>query len=344
VRLFGDDGQLVAAWEQDDGGGDHVELCRSHDGVIALVVVDDVITAVRLADGHIAANGRAGRGIEASLPVDGRWTLEVAGELSVDGGHTGHQRGAMGFAWMDSESPPDRAEMEAEVARLRAELAAAARRTIRRRLAVRRDTGTVVVHEACVSPVDGGEVLLWPPVVGPAGVLLRHAIVTDDGSHSEDAPQLPWFVQLDGTVVRLPFELGVSPLLSLEDGRWLLPGADPLWRDDYDEPLSILDAAGTIAPLLVGGRPVPVSRVLREAAPELLASLEPIDPDQDVPWETVSARLDSTSDELLLSIEIEADEDTMTILVASLSLAGTTQARSIARLESTPRSRIAVAP
>jgi hypothetical protein len=344
VTLFGDDGELVAAWVQPVEDGDHVELSRSHDGVVALVVVDDVITAVGLADSRITASGRAGRGIEASLPLDERSTLEIAGELTVDGGHTGHQRGGIGFFWADQESPPDRAEFEADVARLRAELAAAASRPIRRRLAVRHDTQTVLVHEACVSPADGGEVLLWPPIAGPAGVLLRHAIVTDNGANHEEAPQLPWLVQRDGTVARLPFELGVSPLLAMEDGRWLLPGADVLWRDDYDEPLSVLDAAGSIEPLLVGGRPVSVSRVLQEAAPELLAALEPIDPNQDVPWETVSARLDTAADELLLSIEIRADDDTTTILVVGLSLPAATPARVIVHFKSTPRSQIAVAP
>ncbi len=96
----------------------------------------------------------------------------------------------------------------------------------------------------------------------------------------------------------------------------------------------------------MGGEPVPASRVLREAAPEVLASLEPIDPDQDVPWETVSARLDPGSDELQLAIEIEidAETDTCTILVASVPLSGEAPMRVVAQSTSTPNSQVALAP
>lgn len=154
----------------------------------------------------------------------------------------------------------------------------------------------------------------------------------------------PWLVHPDGTVVQLPFELGVSPLLAMQDGRWLLPGADALWRDDYDEPLSTLDANGRVERLLVGGRPVPASRVLREAAPQVLAALEPIDPDRDVPWGTVSARPDLDSDELLLAIEVDRNDYTRTVVVAGLPLDGPTPARLIAHIEPTSGSQVAVAP
>ena len=148
----------------------------------------------------------------------------------------------------------------------------------------------------------------------------------------------------DGTITRLPFVLGVSPLAALEDGRWLLPGVDTVWRDNPDEPLSVLDATGVIEPLLVGGRPVPVSRVLREAAPELLASLEPIVRNEEVPWHTVSARLEPGTHELLMTIEIDAQDDVTTVLAVRLPLAGTLPARVVARFESTPRAQIAIAP
>ncbi len=342
VALFGDNGGPIASWVQRDEDDDRVEMCRSHDDEVALVVVDEVITAVRLVDGQIAARGRAGRGIEASLPLDGRWTLEIVGELVIDGGHTGHQGGTRWFL-AGPEPPSDPAEFEAERARLYAELAAAASTPIRRRLVVRRDTRPVLVHESLVSPADGGEVLLWPPIAGPTGVLLRHAIVTDDGKHIEEEAQPPWLVQRNGTVTQLPFELGVSPLLALHDGRWLLPGADALWRDDFDEPLSIVDAAGHIEELLAGGRPVSVSRVLREAAPELLASPEPTDPGQDVPWEAVSARLDHLSGELLLAIEVDAPDERLTIVVVGLPIAIAGAARVIAQYQSAPRSQVVVA-
>jgi hypothetical protein len=51
-----------------------------------------------------------------------------------------------------------------------------------------------------------------------------------------------------------------------------------------------------------------VSRILHEADPELLASLGPIDANRDVPWSTVSARFVPGSHELLMAIEIDAQE------------------------------------
>ena len=127
VTLCGDDGGEVAAWEQADDHG-RLELQRSHDGAVALVVVDDVITAVRLADGEIAAQCRDERGIDAAFPLDGAWTLEIAGELDIDGGHTGFQGGGVGFFWT---GPDDERPDKAEVARWRAELSAAARVPVR---------------------------------------------------------------------------------------------------------------------------------------------------------------------------------------------------------------------
>jgi hypothetical protein len=347
VSLFDDDGVMVAEWVQMDGDADATdrpELFRSHDGEVATAALGDVITVVRLRDGQIAARGRADPAMEAAFPLDGRCTLEVAGELMLDGGHSGHYGGGTGFFWSGLEPRPGPAEVEAEFARLRAELAAASNVSIRRRLALRTDTQVVVIHESERSRADGGEALLWPPIVGPTGVLLRHAVVTDDGrSHSVES-QRPWLVQPDGTVVQLPFELGVSPLLATSDGRWLLPGADALWRDDYDEPLSLLDAGGRVEPLLVGGRPVPASRVLREAVPHVLSALQPIDPEGDVPWATTSARWDRAANELLLAINIDKDDDTRTVVVAGVPLDGSAPGRPIAHIEPRPGCQVAVAP
>ena len=119
-----------------------------------------------------------------------------------------------------------------------------------------------------------------------------------------------------------------------------------MWRDDSDEPLSVLDSEGGIEELLVDGRPVPVSRILREAAPDVLAALPPTEPDQDVPWTTVAARLDPGSDDLQLAINVETDADTetWTILVANVPLTGATAIRVLARFESTPTVQVAVAP
>jgi hypothetical protein len=335
ATLFAGGDRVLAAWPAPEGLG-HVELVRAHDGTVALAVVDDVITAVRLADGHVVGRGPVGRGIEGSWPLDARWTLDCAGELKVDGGHTGFQGSMTHFSWsMDDESAPDADGRERERARLYAERAAEARRPVPRRWAVRSDAGTALVHESSVAPADGGEVLLWPPVAGPDGVLLRHAVVTDDGRQADEAPQRPWLVRADGTVTQLPFELGVSPLLALPGDRWLLPGWDTVWRDDHDEPLCVLNAAGTTEPLLVGGRPVPVSRLLREAAPEFH------DPGEDAPWNTEAARLDAA--ELRLTVKVYGDEDE-TLLVMGCPLDGSAPARLLARLPSSERRPGAVVP
>ena len=341
LALFGDDGALLVEWTQDDA--DDPEVRRSTDGAIATIVAGEVITVVRLVDGAIAATARAGRGTEAILPLDERWTIEVAGELVLDGGHTPFNSGRLFFIrWPESGALPP-GEVEADIAWQRTGLAAAACVGIHRRIALRHDGGeVVVVHESTVPPVDGGEALLWPPVVGPAGVLLRHAIETDDGKVNEIAPQRPWLVRPDRTVARLPFELGVSPLVAMPDGRWLLPGADPVWRDDYDEPLSVLAENGALEPLLVGDRPVPTSRVLREVAPELLAALAPVDRDDDVPWGTVDARLDPEADELHLAIAI-VREDQAATLIAALPLDGRTPARLVDHIEPAPGRRVALA-
>lgn len=214
LALLGDDGALMAEWVQEDA--DWPRVSRSPDGQVATVVAGEVITAVRLADGHIVARCGTGRVLEVTLPLDERWTLEVTGELAVDGGHTGFQNGWAGFLRVLGQ---DQAEHEADVAQTRAELAAAARVATHHRFALRRGDESVVVHESTAAPVDGVEMLLWPPVIGPAGVLLRHAIEVDYGTRTETAPQRPWLVRPDRTVTHLPFELGVSPLIALPDGR-----------------------------------------------------------------------------------------------------------------------------
>jgi hypothetical protein len=328
VTLAGNDGGVIASWTQADEGVHRPELYRAQDGSLAIAAVDERLTVVRLADGEIVARAQGPR---IDLPLDAIWTLEALGELIFDEGHTPPHSSGVGF-WYESEPPPG------EIERRRAALAAAAREPLHRRVALRDGTRSILVHESTTSPREGGEVLLWPPVIGPAGVLLRHARVVDDGNHADTVPQHPWLVRPDGTVTELPFELGVSPLLAWPDGRWLLPGDETLWRDDYDEPLHLLDAAGRTTPVLVGGRPVPASRVLRELVLERFAALE-YDPDQDVPWWPASARL--VGDELRLTVEIDdAEADTVTIVAAALPEQG--PLRLLGEVGPLPRSRSAV--
>jgi hypothetical protein len=326
-------GDTIAAWTQAEDHRDHVEVVRSHDGAVALVAVGDHVTVVRLVDGEIVRVDTSAS-VGAALPLDAARTLEVAGPVEVDEGFSGHFSSGLGF-WTD-DPDIDPAVWKARKARYVAELEAAARQPIRRRLAIRGPHGTTLVHEATVAPVDGGEVLLWPPVTGPEGVLLRHAIVKDEGRKSNTESQPPWLVRDDGTLTQLPFELGVSPLQALPGDRWLLPGRDPLWRDDCDEPVSILDAAGRTEPLLVDGAELSPSRVLTAVAPELLAALHPPAPNQDVAWEVVGAHLDH--EELRVAIEVTVDDEHAVIVIA-----GTAPLRELARVRTGPDERIAVA-
>ena len=272
--------------------------------------------------------------VDAALHLDAARTLEVIGPVEVDEGFSGHFSTGVGF-WTD-DADLDPAAWEATKARYLAELEAEARQPVHRRLAVRSPRGTVLVHEATVAPADGGEVLLWPPVAGPEGVLLRHALVKNEGHSSDTVSQPPWLVRDDGTLTQLPFELGVSPLQALPGDRWLLPGRDPLWRDDYDEPVSILDAAGRTEPLLVDGTELPPSRVLAAVAPELLAVLDPPAVSQDVAWALVGAHLDD--EELQVAIKVTVDDEHAVLVVA-----GTAPLRELARFRTGPQERIAVA-
>jgi len=322
LTLFAPDGAILAGWELIDWfEHETLRVWRSPDDAVVTVAAGDQITILRAADGAILAACREGPAVEVSLPLDGRRVLELAGEIEVDWGQTGHQSGT-------SFGPP-----EPDGA------------AIRRRLAIRDETGSteVEVHGRRTSPSAGVEILLWPPVLGLAGILLRHANEADDGTHSTTSPQPPWLVRPDGTVVPLPFELGVSPLTALPDGRWLLPGLDTVWRDDMDEPLSALDERGTVEPLRVGGRPVTASRVLREAAPDVLAALQPVVQPSDDPWRTVAARVEEGTRELHVAIETDKD-DVTSVVVAALPLDGQAPARLIAHLVPPPGGRVAAAP
>src|ERR1700754_4563110 len=130
VSLRDADGETIAEWVQpvteEVLGTDRPQLSRSGDGDIATVVVDDVITVVRLPERRVVSSDRAGHAIEASFALDARWTLELAGELMVDGGFSGHYSGSLGFVYAGPEPRPDAAALAAEVAQARGERAAAA--------------------------------------------------------------------------------------------------------------------------------------------------------------------------------------------------------------------------
>lgn len=234
--------------------------------------------------------------------LDDGWVLLVDGGVTDDGGFSGgHFSMTGGLAWTEEPSAEERA---AATQQFEAEEQARAATVRHVRIEACRGEVAVVLADEQNAPLDGTVELYWPPMVSEAGLLLRHSrsSVTVDGRPRWDSEsQHPWLIAPDGTVTQLPFELGVSPLCVLPDGRYLMPGADPLWRDDYDEPLSALAADGQLEPLQVDGQPLLPSQLVSLAdaswAPERKRD-EHGWPLEDFPFWAQRARIDG--DELIL--------------------------------------------
>lgn len=240
--------------------------------------------------------------------LDDGWELLLTGALIDDGGFSGgHTSSTLGLLHIDGDEGHATVHDVIDAIDARA----AAEHPVW--LELRRGDVAVVLADERSDPLDGSVELFWPPIVSEAGVLLRHSRTsrTSDGRPRWDTEmQHPWLVAPDGTVTQLPFELGVSPLGVLPDGRYLLPGSDPLWRDDYDESLSALSHDGETEPLLVGGEPLRPSRLVRLADPawaperERDASGWPV---EDFPFDTQRARIDG--DELIVLLADYALKD-----------------------------------
>lgn len=117
---------------------------------------------------------------------------------------------------------------------------------------------------------------------GGAGVLVRRTRTRvspdrpDDGSGLSDEPSLlvstrtlrPWLVSPAGRVRTFGRSLGVDPIGTLPDGRWIMPvrAVGPARNSEEPEPeLAALDARGRVQGLPVGGRPVTPVRLALEA-------------------------------------------------------------------------------
>lgn len=235
-----------------------------------------------------------------SLSLEPGWTLSLVGAAVVDGGHSGHMCSGSGVFAADGESVH---ELWAALHERQAKTLGEEERF--RCATVRRGRETLV-HEEAGLHRDGTTKLHWPPVVGPAGALLRRSRVTrvfDDperGSGLVEDTEMgaPWLVTRDGEVRTIPVELGVSPLCELPDGRYLLPGNDALWRDGTDEELHVLDADGRVEPLLVEGAPVDPSRILGKLAPQLLPT--PEQREDETVCDPRAARIDPVSGDLIV--------------------------------------------
>lgn len=211
---------------------------------------------------------------EIAHELEDGWTIHVRGSWYDDGGFSGgHRGGSRHFGRLPGTTVDElRAAMVEQ--RAKDEREAATPRELRVRL-VREGVDVTVIDERRL-PADDPASLIWPPIVTPAGVVLRWERTTStidrpDGRpvepgeaphHSETTVQRAWLVSPDGDVGQLPFELGTAPIAIWPDGRLLMPSVDPLWWDGDDEPITLLDLAGTSEPLLVDGAPVTPSRVL----------------------------------------------------------------------------------
>jgi len=186
-----------------------------------------------------------------------------------------------------------------------------------------------------VTPTGGVLCVHLPAVAGPAGVLIRRSITQDrvgpmGGYAGADTTMLgPWLVAPDGEVKELPFEMAVAALCELPDGRWLLPGRDPLWWDSYEEPLSALSPDGTTEELLVGGVPLTTRRLVEALAPDWLTAGNPREPapdplDSDFPFSAARARVDGNGVLRIQAWDDDPDETTEAVrwLTVVVDLAG----------------------
>lgn len=294
-------------------------------------------------DGTAVAWWPVGEGSLAAALGHG-WELSVEGAVILDEGHTGHHSSSPRLSFR--LGTPEHV-MEAEKARFRERSAVAARRPTAFRLRARFGASETLVHEEERTPAEGVTQLHWPPVVGPLGVLLRRSVKTTrhelragdpfGGEREDTEMQCPWLVSPEGEVRALPVELGVSPLTALPDGRFLLPGADALWRDGRDEPLHTLSDDGRMEPVLLGGEPVTPTRLLATLAPDGLPE-KPPDIPEDARWGFDQARVDPHTGELVLLLADGPWEDSMSFervrwLVVGIPLTGTGGPSLVARGE-----------
>lgn len=230
--------------------------------------------------------------------LDDGWEISVVGAVVDDGGWTGgHTSSSVGAMLPLGASADEVAAAIAEIdARRRAEAAVPHKLTV----TLRRGDIEVLVHDEERSARDGTMELRWPPIVSETGVLLRRTL--EDARDEEGRVQWgsttlrPWLVRPNGVVEELPFELGVAPLCALPDGRYLLPGADALWRDSFAEPLSALGLDGRIETLQAAGQPLSAPRIVATVAPDWFvaraAEQDEWEWTEAFPWDADAARVD----------------------------------------------------
>lgn len=230
--------------------------------------------------------------------------------------------------------------VEHTIATLRQRVADTIDRELRPEITLLRDGVPTVIQSDVTTWRRGAERAVWPPLVGPRGLLLRRVVVSvpdhDDESGPDDAPASPsmsyvststevlppWLVAPDGTSRELPFVLGNHPLTTLPDGRFLLPCARPMWWDESNEELTALADDGTTEPLLLAGRPMTPTAIVRAVAPGLVADEEPTEfaGDDFDGWLVTTARL--RGDELVLALQPSGPTPGRPWLLVSAALDG----------------------
>ncbi len=377
--------RVLAAWSDTVGEYDRLLISRSPDGGRVAVALGRFVRTISTTDGSIITREPIGhsepslvfgwpdrgevvvRDADApsgpDLPIGGGWTLKVDGDIEQDDGFSGGFYGGGMFVGVSEDTP--REELVDAVAEAREEAVTAAARPVALGVMLERDGRWITVTDESSSATDGVTTLHWPPIVHPDGVLLRRtrdsAIVrepvsdVDVGSEFESGPAFAWFVGVDGSVREVAVPLSVSPIAVLPDGRFLLPGGSPIWRDDGDEWLGAFgvdDAmddqdchfreGGTGGPLLVGGELIRPSRIIASVAPDLLPDPMPADPAHPA-WRNdegfwVHAGRVSEDGSTLTLLLAEADwtadwdqPDAANWLVVDVSLQGDARIRLIAR-------------
>lgn len=323
----------------------------------------DAAKAITWDDDEIARATELGSDPAETIRLADGWSIRVQGGVVVDGGFSGGHHGGTAFLSFSLDTPDD--EVEAAYRKLWDEQAAAADEPIVFRVVLERGGVPLLGYDEAATLGEGVSELYWPPIVGPGGVLLRRGVARLEPKRGEDGEpdgrgmthdvtmQEPWLVSATGEVTTLPFELGVGPLLAFPDGRFLLPGTDPLWRDSLSEPLSLLSTDGETAPLLMGADAVTARSVVHQLAPELLDGGDAPDNDdaeedddgETEEWEIRLAILDESTNTLIALLS-EGDFDFRfepRWLVASLPLDGDEPPRLLGRGQQTLGTRTAVA-
>lgn len=294
--------RTLATWVELVGERDRVLVSRSPHGRRAAVAVGRSVRTFDLVDGHTMSSKPIGHsepsvifgwttdGIVVTrdtaarsgpdLPLEDGWVLQADAQIDHDDGFSGGHMSSFLLGGTEQALAQDSPAASDEPA---VHAAPAVRAT--HRPAYRLSRGGADV-ELPPTPAGPGELvtLNWPPVVGPAGVLVRHSVDrTLSPTEAESLSGHPWLAHRDGTVTTLPIELGVSPVCALPDGRFLLPGASELWLDDAEEPMATISPDGTVSTLLVDGAELSPVRILDAVAPDLLDVI-PFDAPEHRQW------------------------------------------------------------